>query len=121
MHLRYVLPLLVTCMLAPFAPHSAVLATDAAPHRVEVTAKRFAYQPAEVTLKAGQPVVIEVSSADVPHGLSFKELNLDAMVAKGKPGEMAFTPTQVGDFVGHCSVFCGAGHGSMTLTLHVVK
>ena len=33
---------------------------------------------------------------------------------------MQFTPDKAGDFVGHCSVFCGSGHGGMMLTLHVV-
>ena len=38
-----------------------------------------------------------------------------------KPAELAFTPDKTGDFVGHCSVFCGSGHGSITLTLHVTE
>jgi cytochrome c oxidase subunit 2 len=91
------------------------------PRRVEVTAKRFGYDPGEITLKKGQPVVLVIKSADVDHGLRFRELNLDAKISKGKSAELDFTPEKTGDFVGHCSVFCGAGHGSMTLTLHVVE
>jgi cytochrome c oxidase subunit 2 len=34
---------------------------------------------------------------------------------------MPFTADKTGDFVGHCSVFCGSGHGGMSLTLHVVN
>lgn len=101
--------------------HFAASATGATPRRIEVTAKRFAYEPAEVTLKAGEPVILAVTSADVPHGIRFKELNLEARIAKGRTSELPFTPNQAGDFVGHCSVFCGVGHGSMTITLHVVK
>ncbi|HEX3893934.1 MAG TPA: hypothetical protein VHW46_15270 [Terracidiphilus sp.] len=41
-------------------------------------------------------------------------------VGKGGTAEVHFTPNQTGTFVGHCSVFCGMGHGSMTLTLRVV-
>jgi len=91
------------------------------PRRVEVTAKRFTYEPGEITLKKGQPVVLVIKSADVDHGLRFRELNLDAKINKGKSAELDFTPDKTGDFVGHCSVFCGSGHGSMTLTLHVVE
>jgi cytochrome c oxidase subunit 2 len=91
------------------------------PRRIEVTAKRFGYDPGEITLKKGQPVVLVIKSADVDHGLRFRELNLDAKISKGKSAELDFTPEKTGDFVGHCSVFCGAGHGSMTLTLHVVE
>lgn len=90
------------------------------PRTIEVTAKRFAYEPAEITIKKGVPVVLVIKSLDVAHGLRFRELNLDAKVNKGGSAELRFTPEKTGDFVGHCSVFCGSGHGSMTLTLHVV-
>jgi cytochrome c oxidase subunit 2 len=101
--------------LSGFAP-----AQDA-PRRIEVSVKKFSYTPAEVTVKKGEPVVLVLTSEDVTHGLKFKELNLNTKVEKGKPAELAFTPDKVGDFVGHCSVFCGSGHGSMTLTLHVTE
>jgi cytochrome c oxidase subunit 2 len=91
------------------------------PRRIEVTAKRFTFTPAEITLKKGEPVVLVLRSLDVPHGLKFTELNLQADISKGATSEIAFTPTQVTDVVGHCSHFCGAGHGSMTLTLHVTE
>ena len=92
-----------------------------APRRVEVTASKFSFSPGEITLKKGQPVVLVLTSADVAHGLKFSELNLNVKFDKTKPAEMSFTPDKSGDFVGHCSVFCGSGHGSMTLTLHVVE
>jgi len=91
------------------------------PHRIEVAAKRFSYTPAEITLKKGEPVVLVFHSDDVPHGIKFKELNLHTEIGKGAPSELSFTPSTAGDFVGHCSRFCGSGHGSMTLTLHVTE
>jgi len=94
---------------------------QSAPRRIEVTAKKFSYDPGEITLKKGEPVVLVLKSLDVPHGIRFKELNLDTKIGKGQTSELAFTPQKTGDFVGHCSVFCGAGHGSMTLTLHIVE
>jgi cytochrome c oxidase subunit 2 len=102
-------------LLAPMAP-----AVDA-PRRIEVTAKRFSFSPAEIALKKGEPVVLVFSSADVTHGIKFKELNLATEIGKGATNELAFTPMQTGDFVGHCSHFCGSGHGSMVLTLHVTE
>ena len=92
-----------------------------APRRVEVVSKRFAFDPGEITLKKGQPVVLVLKSTDVAHGLRFRELNIEVKVDKGGTAEVPFTPTKTGDFVGHCSVFCGSGHGAMTLTLHVVE
>jgi cytochrome c oxidase subunit 2 len=91
------------------------------PKRIEVAAKRFAYTPSEITLKKGEPVVLVLRSDDVAHGIKFKELGLDTEMHRGAIAELAFTPMQTGDFVGRCSRFCGAGHGSMTLTLHVTE
>ena len=91
------------------------------PRRIEVVAKRFAYVPAEITLKKGEPVVLVLQSDDVTHGVKFPELNLQTEIRKGAASELSFTPTKTGDFVGHCSRFCGSGHGSMVLTLHVTE
>src|SRR5262245_29128006 len=89
------------------------------PKRIEITAKRFAFEPSEIALKKGEPVVLVLHSEDVTHGIKFKELGVQAEISKGTPSELKLTPDQAGDFVGHCSHFCGVGHGSMTLTLHV--
>jgi cytochrome c oxidase subunit 2 len=53
--------------------------------------------------------------------LRIKELGVEAKIAKGQTAEVAFDADKTGTFVGHCSVFCGAGHGSMTLTVHIVE
>lgn len=97
------------------------IAVLAAPQRVEITAKRFAFEPAEITLKKGEPVEFVLKDADVPHGIRIRELNLDIKAKKGESSEITFTPDKTGDFVGHCSVFCGSGHGSMEFTIHVVE
>jgi cytochrome c oxidase subunit II len=107
-------------VLGSFALCGFAAAPDA-PKRIDVSVKRFAYEPAEITVKKGEPVVLEITTQDVAHGLKFKELNLNTKIEKGKTSELAFTPTKTGDFVGHCSVFCGSGHGSMTLTVHVTE
>jgi cytochrome c oxidase subunit 2 len=89
--------------------------------RIEIVAKRFEFTPNDITLKRGTPVVLVLTSKDVPHGLKFKRLNLSIKVKKGATSEVAFIPTEVGDFVGQCAVFCGSGHGSMKMTLHVTE
>jgi cytochrome c oxidase subunit 2 len=100
---------------------TGIVRAQDAPKRIEVTAKQFAFEPSEITVKKGQPVILVIKSVDVAHGLRFRDLNLDAKVSKGGSAELQFTPDKTGDFVGHCSVFCGSGHGSMMLTLHVVN
>ena len=98
---------------------SVSLHAQAAPRRIEISAKRFAFTPGEITLKKGEPVVIVLKSEDVAHGLAVKELGFNVKVPKGQTVEIPLTPDKTGDFVGHCSSFCGPGHGSMKLTLHV--
>jgi cytochrome c oxidase subunit 2 len=97
----------------------SVVSAQDAPRRIEITAKRFAFEPGEITLKKGQPVTLVVTSKDVAHGLRFRDLNVELRVSAGGKSEVHFTPQKSGDFVGHCSVFCGSGHGEMMLTLHV--
>lgn len=91
-----------------------------AQQRIEITAKRFTYTPDDITVKKGQPVVLVLKSEDVAHGMRFRELNVNVKVKAHGTAEVQFTPEKTGDFVGHCSVFCGAHHGSMTIRLHVV-
>ncbi len=96
-------------------------AQDATPRRIEITAKRFSFDPGEITLKKGEPVVLVLTSADVAHGLRIHEFNIDVTLKTGGTQEVQFTPDKTGDFIGHCAVFCGPGHGSMTFKLHVVE
>ena len=119
---RFVLLTLLIGMLAtvPFIVRMA-RAQDASPRRIVITSKKFSYDPGEITLKKGQPVVLVLKSDDVAHGLRFRDLNVDVKVKAGGTAEVQFTPDKTGDFVGHCSVFCGSGHGSMMMTLHVVE
>jgi cytochrome c oxidase subunit 2 len=94
--------------------------TQVVPRRIEVTAKRFDFSPSEITLKKGEPVIIVLTSADVGHGIRFKELGIDSKVSKGQTVEIPFTPDKTGTFVSPCTVFCGSRHGTMKLTLNVV-
>ncbi len=49
----------------------------ASPRRVEVTARRYAFDPGKVTLKKGEPVILVLKSLDVPHGLRIRELGVE--------------------------------------------
>jgi cytochrome c oxidase subunit 2 len=99
----------------------APFALSGTPRRIEITAKRFSYSPNEITLKKGEPVVLVFHSEDVTHGFKLAEMQIKSDIKKGKDTEIAFTPTDVGHFVGKCAHFCGKGHGSMTLQIDVVE
>jgi cytochrome c oxidase subunit II len=111
--------LLVAALLASMLASPSAW-SQGLPQRIEISAKRFSYSPGEITVKKGQPVVLVLKSLDVAHGLRIRDFGVDIKVKAGGTAEATFTPDKVGDFTGHCSVFCGSGHGSMTFTVHVV-
>ncbi len=120
MHKGFTLILLMAGILFPVTLRIPANAANDTPRRVEVTAKRFGFEPGEITLKRGELVEFALKSADVTHGIRVRDLNLDIKANKGATAVARFTPDKTGIFVGHCSVFCGKGHGAMTLTINVV-
>ena len=101
------------------APHHS--RAQEAPKKIEIVAKRFEFSPNDITVKKGEPVELIVTSQDVDHGLKITELGVNLKISKGKPSEATFTPTEVGDFTGQCTSFCGSGHGGMKMTVHVTE
>jgi len=118
---KSILIALCAVMLAAAGFSRQTVKAQSGPQTIQVIVKRFAFEPSTITLKKGQPVVLSLKSTDVAHGVRFRELNLDSKIPAGGTSELRFTPDKTGDFVGHCSVFCGSGHGAMTLTLHIVE
>ena len=112
---KHVLPIVGAGVLMISALSAVTARAEVAPRRIEITAKRFAFQPGEITLHKGEPVVIVLKSADVAHGIRFRDLKVAVKVDAGGTAEVQFTPQKTGDFVGHCYVFFGSGHGSMSL------
>lgn len=113
--------LLTLLLMFTTAGAGARMAPPNAPRRIEITARRFAFDPDFITLKANETVLLVLKSADVSHGLRIRALGLNMKASKGKPSQILFTPQKVGDFIGHCSVFCGAKHGTMKITFHIVE
>jgi cytochrome c oxidase subunit II len=86
---------------------------------IEIHARRFAFEPAEITVKSGETVHLHIVSDDVPHSLVVKDLGIDATVTKAHPADVEVTAKQPGDYDGRCGRFCGSGHGRMTFAIHV--
>ena len=86
---------------------------------IEIHAKRFAFSPAEISLKKGEAVKLILTSDDVTHSLVISDLNVNEIMKKGRTTEVTITPTKAGDFKGKCGHFCGSGHGSMIFTVNV--
>lgn len=118
---KFVLAALISASLIAQQCFVSDTHAQAAPRQIEVLAKRFSFTPSELTLKKGEPVVIVLKSEDATHGIRVKELGIDFKAAKGQTNQVTITPDKTGDFAGHCSSFCGSGHGSMALTVHIVN
>jgi cytochrome c oxidase subunit 2 len=106
--------------LLGFWGHQPMDAAEQQPTRtIEVHAKQFKFEPAEITLKRGETVKLVLISDDVPHGLAVAGLAIHADMVKGQPVSLVVTPKEVGDFPGRCSKFCGSGHRDMHFMVHV--
>jgi cytochrome c oxidase subunit 2 len=94
----------------PAAPQAAV----AAARVIKVTAKKFEFKPAVITVKKGELVELELTTSDRRHGFDAPELAIHAEIKPGPPTRVQFRPDKAGHFPFHCSVFCGDGHEEMT-------
>ena len=88
---------------------------------IEVHAHRFAFEPSEISVNAGEAIRLRLVADDVPHSLLVKPLSIDVTATKSSPGETTFSAKEPGDYYGRCGRFCGSGHGRMVFTLHVQK
>jgi cytochrome c oxidase subunit 2 len=86
---------------------------------VEITAKRFAFNPDKITLKKGQTVKLRLHSEDVDHGFFVRPLKLDELIPAGQSIEVTVMPQTAGTFTTICDHFCGANHGNMNMTIVV--
>jgi len=110
--------LMASAMVLP--PRHIAKAATKQPKTIQIDARRFSFDPTEVTLKQDVPVTIALHALDATHGLRVTQLGVELKAGKGDTAVQTITPSTLGEFVGHCSNFCGAGHGGMAITFHVV-
>jgi cytochrome c oxidase subunit 2 len=86
---------------------------------VRIAARKFAFEPEEVPLKLGEPVVLEFTTADVHMGFKCVELGVRSDILPGQVTRLRLTPQKTGSFGFFCDVFCGDDHELMSGTLVV--
>ncbi len=111
----------VVTFLAVAIAWARVPAPDQQPRVVRITAKRFEFVPSQVTLKKGEPVVLQLTSEDVTHGFFVRPLRIDEDIPAGQTKQIALTPQVAGKFTTICDHFCGVNHGAMHMTIEVVE
>lgn len=111
-------PVLLLC----FAAAGLALAAPPEPRKIGVVARKFAFEPSKIEVKAGELVEVTFTSADTKHAFACKELGLDKVVfAKGEPAAVRFTSDKPGTYEFKCAKFCGLGHGKMKGEIVVSK
>ena len=101
--------------------YTPVATAQAAPQRIEITAKKFAFAPSEITVKKGIPVTLELISTDRHHGFKLSAFQLRADIKPGSVEKVRFVPDRAGTFTFLCDVFCGDRHEEMSGTLTVIE
>ena len=85
------------------------------PRVVEITARRFAFEPSEIEATVGEKLQLVVRSADGVHGLEIKKLKIKKEIPRGgEPVTIDFTASTEGNFPILCSEYCGNGHDDMS-------
>jgi heme/copper-type cytochrome/quinol oxidase subunit 2 len=93
-------------------------AADRPVHEIQIAASRYAFEPATIEVRTGEPVRIVVRSTDGVHGFAIPALKIDLQVPKGgEPVNVEFTAPAAGRYEIACSEFCGRGHGQMKAAL----
>ncbi len=84
-----------------------------APRVIEMTARRFQFEPNEIALKAGERVVLAIRSIDFMHGMNIPDLGVRKDLVPGQITRVELQPKAPGviDFL--CDNFCGDGHETM--------
>jgi cytochrome c oxidase subunit 2 len=120
--------ILTAALLAAAAPSagSGQVTPDAPaasqePRVIDVVAKRFVFEPAEIEVTVGERVRLAVRTADGVHGVEIKKFKVSKEIPRGAaPVMIEFTATEAGRFPIVCSEYCGDGHDDMKGAL-VVK
>ena len=97
---------------AAFA-RSGVAQSAAEPRVIEMTAHRFAYEPNEIALKAGERVVVAIRSLDFVHGMNIPDLGMRLDLVPGRVTRLQLQPKAPGTIEFVCDNFCGDGHEEM--------
>jgi cytochrome c oxidase subunit 2 len=93
-------------------------AAHAGAHEIEVVARKFEFEPAEIRVAAGESVRLVIRSVDGTHGFSIPALKIDQRIVKDQaPVTLEFIAPPAGRYKMTCSQFCGRGHAQMNAAL----
>ena len=83
------------------------------PVRIDITARKYKFEPAEIRVKRGTLVELHITSRDVQHGFDIPEMGIKEPIPKGGTAVVRFKTDKRGQFRIACSIVCGPGHDDM--------
>lgn len=86
---------------------------------IRITAMQFEFKPAEITVKKGETVVLELNAEDRAHGFNLTDLHVRTDIKPGQVARITIKPEKAGRYPFACDVFCGSGHEDMVGVLIV--
>ncbi|MBI1983289.1 MAG: cupredoxin domain-containing protein [Acidobacteria bacterium] len=99
--------------VAGFSQEAPAPGEAAAPQEIQMTAKKYEFNPNVITARKGEIVRLIITALDRDHGFKIQEFGIDQKLMKGAPTAIEFTADKSGTFEFKCSNFCGFGHGRM--------
>jgi cytochrome c oxidase subunit 2 len=108
-----------------FSASSSIVAQDAKDvvmpgvHEIQVTLKKYEFNPGTLRVKKGERVRLILAAADHDHGFKLDEFDVNQKVQKGTTATVEFIADKAGTFQFRCSNVCGLGHRGMKGTLVV--
>ena len=90
--------------------------------RVNVTARRWEFEPATIQVPEGDKVILTIKSVDVAHGFGLFAFRIDKPLNPGQEVVVEFIAKKKGEYPFECTDRgCGDGHDDMTGTLIVER
>jgi heme/copper-type cytochrome/quinol oxidase subunit 2 len=90
-----------------------------ADEHIHVLMKKYHIDPQEIRVKSGERIELEVTTADVQHGLDIPDLGIKEPVQPGRTTIIDFTAPRPGEYRVTCGVLCGPHHDDMVAKLVV--
>lgn len=106
-------------LLAAIVLPLPVMAAAPQTHTLLLNARKFAFEPASISIRRGDTVTIRLEALDAVHGLYVDGYDVNLVAEPGKSATVTFLADKEGKFKFRCSVACGALHPFMIGELNV--
>jgi cytochrome c oxidase subunit 2 len=87
---------------------------------VRVLANQYSFTPQCIVVPADTPLHFRGTAADVVHGFSVSNTNVNMMLVPGYISNFRVRFTQTGEHVMPCHEYCGTGHAAMWAHVKVI-